>query len=78
MVRVAIEVCDSHSLTAIDAVHITEYENYGGYDRSSKLIRDSEVRAKSLTSSVLSSDIHSSTASVTRKCYRSCNQERPR
>jgi len=23
-------------------VHITEYENYGGYDRSSKLIRDSE------------------------------------
>lgn len=24
-------------------VHITEYENYGGFDRSSRLIRDSDV-----------------------------------
>lgn len=32
-------------------VHITEYENYGGFDRSSRLIRDSDVRTAQITDS---------------------------
>ncbi len=43
MVGLTLVNCVKLLFMSPNSVHITEYENYGGYDRSSKLIRDSEV-----------------------------------